>query len=98
MAVRKKTIAKSASIEKTLDTSVNKLFDAFESANKAIKLRSAESKKMLASSRRLKKRRLTLLNKKKRAVAAEKKNSTVETRKAVRMLKTELAGVRNDLV
>jgi hypothetical protein len=90
MAAKKKVLVKSASIEKTIATSVANLVDALEKADKAIQSRAAESKKMLVSGRRLRKRRAALLNKKKRAVAAEKKNSTVETRKAVKTITSEL--------
>jgi len=98
MAAKKKVVVKSAAIERTLETSVDNLVTALEKADKAIKSRSAESKKLVTESRRLRKRRLTWINKRKRAVAAEKKNSTVETRKVVRTIDAEKTAIRKDLV
>lgn len=97
MAAKKKVVAKSAAIARTLETSVSNLVTALEDADKAIKSRATESKKMMMDGRRLKKRRLTQLNKKKRAIAAEKKDSTVETRKAVKTITAELVATIKDM-
>lgn len=98
MAARKrKPVVSSAAIEKVLNTSVGNLEDAKSNCDKAVKSRTAESKKLLNELRRLRKRRLTGMSKKKRAVAADKKESTVASRKNVRTLTSELATTNKTL-
>lgn len=87
----KKPVTKNSVIANSIVTSVNNLEVALENANKAVTVRSAESKKLLNETRRLRKRRTTQMGKKKRAIAADKKNSTADSRKAVRTITSELA-------
>ena len=87
----KKPVTKNSVIAKSIESSVYNLEDALEKANKAVTVRSAESKKLLNETRRLRKRRATQMGKKKRAIAADKKNSTADSRKAVRTITSELA-------
>lgn len=89
-ATNKKPVARNSVIANTIDTAVYNLETALEKANKAVTVRSAESKKLLNESRRLRKRHATQMNRKKRAIAAEKKNSSADTRKAVRVASSEL--------
>lgn len=98
MPAKKKVVAKSAAIAKTLESSVSNLVAALEQTDKAIKVRSAESKKLLIEGRRLRKRRLTATGKGKRAVAANKKNSTVETRKAVKTIAADKVAISKSMV
>ena len=86
----KKPVTKNSVIAKSIESSVYNLEDALEKANKAVTVRSAESKKLLNETRRLRKRRTTQMGKKKRAIAADKKNSTADSRKAVRTITSEL--------
>ncbi len=90
MAANKKPVTRNSVIAKSIDSAVYNLEAALEKADKAIAVRSAESKKLLNESRRLRKRRMTQMNRKKRAVAADKKNSTGDTRKALRTVTSEL--------
>jgi hypothetical protein len=89
-ASSKKPITRNTVIANSIDSAVYNLEIALEKANKAVSLRSAESKKLLTESRRLRKRHATQMNRKKRAIAAEKKNSSADTRKAVRVATSEL--------
>ena len=86
----KKPVTKNSVIANSIESSVYNLEDALEKANKAVTVRSAESKKLLNETRRLRKRRTTQMGKKKRAIAADKKNSTADSRKAVRTITSEL--------
>lgn len=91
MAARKaKPVTRNSVIANSIESAVSNLAAALEKADKAVAVRSAESKKLLAESRRLRKRRQTQMNRKKRAIAADKKNSTGETRKAIRAVTSEL--------
>jgi len=94
----KKPVTKNSVIANSIESSVNNLEVALENANKAVTVRSAESKKLLNETRRLRKRRTTQMGKKKRAIAADKKNSTVDSRKAVRTITSELTATSRDLV
>lgn len=87
---KKKPVTKNSVIANSIHTSVYNLEVALDNANKAVAVRSAESKKLLNEIRRLRKRRTTQMGKKKRAIAADKKNSTVDSRKAVRTITSEL--------
>lgn len=90
MAASKKPVTRNSVIASSIDSAVYNLEAALEKADKAVVVRSAESKKLLNESRRLRKRRTTQINRKKRAIAADKKNSTGDTRKAVRAVTSEL--------
>ena len=90
MAASKKPVTRNSVIASSIDNAVYNLEAALEKADKAVVVRSAESKKLLNESRRLRKRRTTQMNRKKRAIAADKKNSTGDTRKAVRAVTSEL--------
>ena len=94
----KKPVTKNSVIAKSIESSVYNLEVALENANKAVTVRSAESKKLLNETRRLRKRRTTQMGKKKRAIAADKKNSTADSRKAVRTITSELTATSRDLV
>ena len=89
-ATNKKPVTRNSVIANSIDSAVSNLETALEKVNRAVAVRSAESKKMLNESRRLRKRHTAQMNRKKRAIAAEKKNSTVDTRKAVRVTTSEL--------
>ena len=94
----KKPVTKNSVIANSIESSVYNLEDALEKANKAVTVRSAESKKLLNETRRLRKRRTTQMGKKKRAIAADKKNSTADSRKAVRTITSELTATGKQLL
>lgn len=97
-ARRKKSVTRNSVIAKTLESSVSNLVDALEKVDKAVTIRSSQSKKMMNETRRLKKRRLTQVGKKKRATVAVKKNSSADTRKALRSITSELSATKKALV
>ncbi|MGB5396877.1 MAG: hypothetical protein WBN96_06985 [Gammaproteobacteria bacterium] len=99
MAVaKKKTVVKNSAIASTIENSVSNLEVALDKADRAVTVKSAESKKLLNETRRLKKRRTTLMGKKKRATAANRKNSTGDSRKLLRSVTSELAATNKVLV
>jgi len=89
-ASNKKPVARNSVITNSISSAVYNLEVALDKANKAVAVRSAESKKLLNESRRLRKRHATQMNRKKRAIAAEKKSSNADTRKALRTATSEL--------
>jgi len=99
MAVKKKTpVTKNAVIANTIASSVSNLKLALEKADKAVSERSSESKKLMIETRRLRKRRIAQMGKKKRAIAANKKNPSVDSGKAVKAIKSELAATDKVIV
>ncbi len=99
MATTKKNpVTKNSVIAKTIESSVYNLKVALDKANKAVTAGSSESKKLLNETRRLRKRRATQMGKKKRAIAADKRNSTVDSRKAIRTITSELTVTSKALV
>jgi hypothetical protein len=90
MAASKKPVARNTVIANSIDNAVYNLEVALEKANKAVTVRSAESRKLLNEVRRLRKRHAAQMKRKKRAIATEKKNSTADTRKSVRTTTSEL--------
>jgi len=99
MATTKKNpVTKNSVIAKSIESSVYNLEDALDKANKAVTAGSTESKKLLNETRRLRKRRTTQMGKKKRAIAADKRNSTVDSRKAIRTITSELTATSKALV
>ena len=99
MAVKQKTpVTKNAVIANTIASSVSNLKLALEKADKAVSERSSESKKLMIETRRLRKRRIAQMGKKKRAIAANKKNPSVDSGKAVKAIKSELAATDKVIV
>lgn len=97
MATKKKTIAKSASVEKNIATALEKLNAACTDGDRAVAARSKIAKKLNAESRRLNKRRGTLARRAKAAGAAAKAAPSAATRKALREAVTELMATRKAL-
>ena len=97
MANKRLTIAKSASVEKNIATSLEKLAAACRDGDKAVAARSKISKKLNAESRRLNKKRAALLKRKKTAATKAKATASAETRKALRVAVVELAAIRKAL-
>jgi len=97
-ARRKKPVTRNSVIANTIESSVSNMMAALNKVDKAVTVKSSQSKKMMNETRRLKKRRLTQMNKKKRAVAADKKGSSGATRKIVRSITAELGATKKALV
>ncbi len=97
-ARKKKPVTRNSVIAKTLESSVSNLVAALVKVDKAVTVKSSQSKKMMNETRRLKKRRLSQMGKKKRAIAADRKGSTGATRKIVRSITAELGATKKALV
>ncbi|MGB5279331.1 MAG: hypothetical protein WBO73_19480 [Gammaproteobacteria bacterium] len=97
-ATKKQPVARNAVISNSIDTAVYNLETALEKVNRAVAARSAESKKLLIESRRLRKRHVAQMNRKKRAIAVDKMNSSVDTRKAVKVATSELNATKKMIV
>jgi hypothetical protein len=98
MATKKKTIAKSASVEKNLATALEKLNAACSDGDKAVAARGKIARTLNAESRRLNKRRGTLVRRSKAAAAKAKAAPSAAARKELREAVTELAATRKALV
>lgn len=94
MAKKRLTIAKSASVQKNITGSLDKLAAAVVDGDKAVAARSKISKKLNTESRRLSKKTAALLKRKKTATAKAKAAPSVETRKNQRVATVELAVAR----
>ena len=97
MATAKKTIAKSGSIEKNLQTALDKLAVATTAVDKAVVVRARDAKKNIALVKRLTKRKATQTKRKQTAAKRVKKASSVETRQALRTATKELATTTKEL-
>ena len=94
---RKKTVAKSAAVEKNLATAMERLATACADGDAAVAVRSKDAKKQLAEVRKLMKRRASLLKRKKSAAARAKKSPSADTRKALRQVTKDLAATTKSL-
>jgi hypothetical protein len=97
MATQRRTVAKSASVERNIATALEKLNAARRDGDRAVATRSRTSKRLSAESRRLNKRRGTLLRRKNAAAKRARATPSVETRKALREAVSELAATRKAL-
>lgn len=94
---RKKSIAKSAALEKGLATAMEKLIAAHAAGDKAVSSRSKDGKKFSTAVKRLSKRKASLAKRKKAASARSKKNPTRENKAALRTVTKDLASTVRDL-
>ena len=97
MATSKKTVAKSSSIEKILQTALDKLALATTAVDKAVVVRARDAKKNTATVKRLAKRKAALTKRKQLATKRVKKASSVETRQALRTVTKDLATTTKEL-
>jgi hypothetical protein len=97
MPTQRRTVAKSASVERNIATALEKLNAARRDGDRAVATRSRTSKRLSAESRRLNKRRGTLLRRKNAAAKRARATPSVETRKALREAVSELAATRKAL-
>lgn len=96
-ARRKPTIAKSASIDKNIETAIEKLTAASLDGGKAVATRTKEGKKLTAAVRRLSKKRATLMRRKKTATTRAKNAPSAETRGALRTVLKDITSVTKEL-
>ncbi|MFC1665793.1 hypothetical protein ACFL17_09250 [Pseudomonadota bacterium] len=92
----KKTVARSAAIDKSISAALESLAAASVNGKNAIDARTKVNKQLALSLRRLSKKRATLMRRKKSAAAAAKKSPSVETRKNLRTVTAELAAVTRE--
>ncbi len=90
----KKTVVKSASLEKVIDTSLAALNAASENAMKAVEALSKTAKTLGAEGKRLSKKRATLTKRKKATTAKLKKTGDAATRKLLKTTTAELNSVK----
>lgn len=97
MATRRRTVAKSTSVERNIATALEKLNAARRDGDRAVATRSRTSRKLSVESRRLNRRRGTLLRRKAAADKRARATPSVATRKALREAVSELAATRKAL-
>lgn len=90
---RKKAIARSAAIDKSINTALENLTAASVNGKIAIDARASVNKKLAAGLKSLGKKRATLTKRKKSSTAMAKKSPSAETRKSLRTVTSELAAV-----
>lgn len=90
----KKTVVKSASLEKVIENSLAALSAANDNGDKAVAALSRTAKSLLSEGKRLSKKRATLSRRKKTATAKLKKDNNADNRKLLRDTVRELAAVR----
>ena len=74
MAKRKTAVAKSAAVEKDLETSLAKLATAYDAGNRAVATRSKEARRLAATTKQLGRKRKALS--KRRGLAAKRAKAT----------------------
>jgi len=94
---KKKAIATSAAMAKTLESALGGLASICENGGKAVDTRAKDAKKLAASSKRLGKKRMTLNKRKSTATARLKKDATADNRKALSAVVKELGMVTREL-
>jgi hypothetical protein len=94
MAKKRKTVAKSAAVERNLEAAMVKLAAACKDGDSAVTVRSKTNKKLTAEVKRLTKKRGVLTRRKKTASARVKKSPSGETRRALRAVVRELETVK----
>ena len=97
MAKRKRTVAKSAAVEKDLATSLARLATACTAGNSAVATRSKAAKQLATTTKRLGRKRTALLKRKRLAAKRARNNPSGETRRALRSTVRELGNVRTKL-
>ena len=93
---RKKTVAPSAAIDKSISAALENLAAASVNGKNAIDARTKTNRQLTVSLKRLSKKRATLMRRKKSAAAAAKKSPSVDTRKNLRAVTAELAAVTRE--
>ncbi|MDH3467842.1 MAG: hypothetical protein OES26_18365 [Gammaproteobacteria bacterium] len=95
---KRKTTVKGESIGKRLDSAIANINNAANDVSKALKVRSSESKKLVASVKRLNKKRAALAKRAQTAAARWKRSASAEHKKALVVIQKELVAVRKLLV
>lgn len=87
---RRKTVARSASVEKDIATAITKLEKACGDSDTAVTERTKIGKKLTTEVGRLRKRRTSLMKRKKTATQKAKEAPSAETRKALRIVEKDV--------
>lgn len=93
---RKKTVARSANIDKSISTALENLASACVNGKNAIDARTKVNKKLASVLKRLNKKRATLVTRKKAAAEKVRKSASVETRKDLKTASNNLAAVTKE--
>lgn len=94
---KRKSVAKSAAVEKNVETSLAKLEAACKAGRAAVASRAKDAKRLATATKRLGRKRTALLRRKKVATKRAKAHPSGETRGALRATVRELASVRKEL-
>jgi hypothetical protein len=97
VAKAKRSIAKSDFIQRNLEIALEKLAVASAAGDRAVSVRSRDSKKIAATVKRLAKRKSALLKRRVSAKKRAKRSPSGDTRKALRSVLKELAGTTKAL-
>jgi hypothetical protein len=97
MAKAKKSIAKSAAVEKGLADAMERLAKTFAAGDQAVDIRTKDGKKFSVAVKRLSKRKATLGKKKKTAGNRVKKDPTRDNKAALRAVVKDLTTTTRDL-
>lgn len=97
---KKKTVVKSASVDKSIAVAVNSLMSVCDVSSGAVASRADDAKKFTAESKRLVKKKTALAKRKKMTAAKLKKDSSAANRKMLKDIDKELtlitkAGAKN---
>jgi len=94
----KRGVAKSAAVEKDLETSLEKLATACKAGNAAVARRSKDAKQLATTTKRLGRKRTALIKRKRLAAKRAKASPSGETRRALRTTTKELTTTRSQLM
>jgi hypothetical protein len=94
---RTRSVAKSATVERDLETSLEKLATACKAGNVAVASLTRAAKQLTTTTRRLGRKRAALIKRKRLAAKRAKTSPSGETRRALRTMVKELTATRSQL-
>ena len=97
MAKKKRAIAKSAAVTKSIETALASLGTACDAGDSAVAKRSKDAKSLATATKRLSRKRAILIKRKRLSAKRAKASPSGETRRAVRAVIKELATTKTQL-
>ncbi len=98
MAKKKRAIAKSAAVTKSIETALASLGTACDAGDSAVARRSKDGKSLSAAAKRLSRKRAILTKRKRLSAKRAKSAPSGETRRALRSVIKELSTTKSQLV
>jgi hypothetical protein len=98
MAKKKRAIAKSAAVTKSIETALASLGTACNAGDSAVARRSKDNKSLSAAAKRLSRKRAVLAKRKRISAKRARTSPSGETRRALRSVIKELAQTKSQLV